>query len=121
MEGVQSYSQFHVWQLKSEMNVASIHVQVADGTNGQLVRNRVQQILKGIGASQISVQVEEEAFFRRIQTTCPMYRLPSRVNRGALVHSHKDHGHGGKHGHSHNGHGHSHSHSDHHGHSHSHG
>ncbi|KAH7728467.1 cation efflux family protein [Aphelenchoides avenae] len=113
VEGVTSYSQLNLWQLKSEMNVASVHVQVQDGTNGQLIRHRVQQILKGIGASQVSVQVEEEAFFRRIQSTCPMYRVPHRINRGALVHSHKDHGHG--HGHSHN-----HSQSDKHAHSHNH-
>jgi zinc transporter 5/7 len=116
VEGVRSYSQFHVWQLKSEANVASIHIQTNDGVNAQLIRHKVHQLLKQFGATQISVQVEDETFFRRIQTTCPSYRLPPRVDRGALVHSHK--GSHGAHGHSHNGHSHESGHGHGHGHSH---
>ncbi|KAK0426008.1 hypothetical protein QR680_009500 [Steinernema hermaphroditum] len=116
VEGVESYSRAHVWQLKSEMNVASLNVQVKEETNEQMIRTRVEEIMKEAGVNQSTIQVEKQSFFNRIQALCPSYRVPHVVTRGALIHSSKkyddDHGHGhshsGGHGHSHGGHGHSH-------------
>uniref|UniRef100_A0A1I7YXP8 Proton-coupled zinc antiporter SLC30A5 n=1 Tax=Steinernema glaseri TaxID=37863 RepID=A0A1I7YXP8_9BILA len=116
VEGVESYSRAHVWQLKSEMNVASVNVQVAEETNEQTIRAKVEEILKEAGVNQSTVQVEKQSFFNRIQSMCPSYRFPHRVNRGALIHPSKPkpcadshgHSHSGGHGHSHEGHGHSH-------------
>uniref|UniRef100_A0A915EF86 Proton-coupled zinc antiporter SLC30A5 n=1 Tax=Ditylenchus dipsaci TaxID=166011 RepID=A0A915EF86_9BILA len=64
LEGVLDQTQFHVWQLKSGVNVASIHVRTTDQANDQLMRQRVHQILRKWGATQICVQVEKEAFGR---------------------------------------------------------
>lgn len=62
VEGVQSHSQFHLWQLKSSVNVVSIHVRVADQANEHAIRQRVAQILKKIGGTHVTVQVEKEVF-----------------------------------------------------------
>jgi len=45
IEGVQSYSDAHFWQLKGDLNVASLHIQVSDTANAQLVRLKVGFIL----------------------------------------------------------------------------
>jgi len=62
VEGVQSYSQFHFWQLKSSTNVVSIHIRVVDQANEHSIRQRVVQILKKIGGTHVTVQVEKEVF-----------------------------------------------------------
>jgi len=62
VEGVQSHSQFHLWQLKSSVNVVSIHIRVADQANEHAIRQRVAQILKKIGGTHVTVQVEKEVF-----------------------------------------------------------
>ncbi|TKR92830.1 hypothetical protein L596_007402 [Steinernema carpocapsae] len=114
VEGVESYSRFHVWQLKSDLNVASVNVQLSEDANEQQVRAKVEEILKEAGVDQSTVQIEKQSFFHRIQSLSPSYCFPHRVHRGALVHSSKSkkcdegHGHIHDHGHSHNGHGHSH-------------
>ncbi|VDK79307.1 unnamed protein product [Cylicostephanus goldi] len=41
VEGVQSYSKPHFWQLKSDLNVASVHIQAAPEANAQLIRHKV--------------------------------------------------------------------------------
>lgn len=69
VEGVHDHTQFHAWQLKSGVNVASIHVKVSDDANDQIVRQRINQILRKYGATQISVQVEKEAFIRRLNAS----------------------------------------------------
>ncbi|VDM43855.1 unnamed protein product [Toxocara canis] len=125
LDGVKSYSRSHFWQLKSDLNVASLHVQISDDANDQFIRQKVLQLLKESGATQASVQVEKESFFHLIQSMCPSYRIPYRVTKGLSVgysrgHSHEaDEGH---HGHSHTtsrGHGHTHEEGDHgHGHGH---
>ncbi|EYC15856.1 hypothetical protein Y032_0035g3003 [Ancylostoma ceylanicum] len=110
VDGVRSYSKAHFWQLKSDLNVASVHIQAAPEANAQLIRHKVAAQLRAAGATQCSVQVEKDDFVQRIQQLCPSYRFGHNVVRGTTIvrerkhrHSH-DHGHG----HSHNGHGHSH-------------
>lgn len=53
-----SYSNVHLWQLKSVFNVASLHVQVNDNANDQIIRLKVLKILKSINITQASVQVD---------------------------------------------------------------
>ncbi|KAK6009624.1 cation diffusion facilitator family transporter, partial [Ostertagia ostertagi] len=93
VDGVKSYSKAHYWQLKSDLNVASVAAQ-----------------LRAAGATQCSVQVEKDFFTQRIQQLCPSYRFGHNVARGTTIarerKSHSNHGHG----HSHNGHDHGHSH-----------
>lgn len=117
VDGVLSYSRSHFWQLKSDLNVASLHVQVRDDVNDQILRQKIVQMLKEAGATQASVQIEKDGFFHLIQSMCPSYRLPYRVTKGLSVgysqghchdaddthhgHSHGDGGHGHDHGHSH--------------------
>lgn len=57
IEGVVSYSNVHLWQLKSVLNVASLHIQVANDANDQGVRQKAIKILKSANISQASVQV----------------------------------------------------------------
>ncbi|MFH4975254.1 hypothetical protein AB6A40_001963 [Gnathostoma spinigerum] len=120
IDGVISYSRAHIWQLKSDLNVVSIHVQISDETNDQLVRYRITKLLKLPGVSQVTVQVEKESFFQNIQAICPSYRIPHRITKGIAMedilpgdchgHSHNDdHAHNHDHGHSHSTHAHSHS------------
>ena len=125
IDGVQSYSNLHAWQLKGEVNVLSIHLQLGDEANDQAVRSKAYQVFKNAGIQHITVQIEKERFFRRIQNLIPMFRPPQRIEKGVHVvkhHDHNHHGHDHGHDHSHDHHGHDHSH-DHqgHGHSHSHG
>ncbi|CAJ0944393.1 unnamed protein product, partial [Mesorhabditis belari] len=118
VDGVESYSQAHFWQLKSDLNVASVHVHVKDEANAQMIRNKVLALLKAAGATQSTVQVEKSSFNQRIQQLCPSYRVAHRVVRGTTVSRRAQNG---GHGHSHSAGGHGHSHGDdggHHGHSH---
>ncbi|KAE9421753.1 hypothetical protein Angca_007226, partial [Angiostrongylus cantonensis] len=119
VDGVKSYSKAHFWQLKSDLNVASVHIQAAPEANAQIIRHKVAAQLKAAGATQCSVQVEKEFFLQRIQQLCPSYRFDHKVVRGTAIvrerkkslalHGHSHHGHShNSHGHSHNGHGHSH-------------
>uniref|UniRef100_A0A915AVW8 Proton-coupled zinc antiporter SLC30A5 n=1 Tax=Parascaris univalens TaxID=6257 RepID=A0A915AVW8_PARUN len=117
LDGVLSYSRSHFWQLKSDLNVASLHVQVRDDVNDQIIRQKILQMLKEGGATQAAVQIEKDGFFHLIQSMCPSYRLPYRVTKGLSVgynqgnchdandthhgHSHGEGGHGHDHGHSH--------------------
>ncbi|PIO64712.1 cation diffusion facilitator family transporter [Teladorsagia circumcincta] len=41
VDGVKSYSKAHYWQLKSDLNVASVHIQAAPEANAQLIRHKV--------------------------------------------------------------------------------
>jgi len=88
IEGVQAYSQFHLWQLKSGVNVASIHVKVSDESQDQLIRQRVQQVLKKVGASQITVQVEKEVFTTRFQASNQAVYRSQPVTNTHHQHSH---------------------------------
>nr|CDJ94129.1 Cation efflux protein domain containing protein [Haemonchus contortus] len=110
IDGVKSYSKAHYWQLKSDLNVASVHIQATPEANAQLIRHKVSAQLRAAGATQCSVQVEKDFFTQRIQQLCPSYRFGHNVVRGTTIarerKSHSNHGHG----HSHNGHGHGHSH-----------
>ncbi|WKX92332.1 hypothetical protein Q1695_010396 [Nippostrongylus brasiliensis] len=114
LDGVRSYSKAHFWQLKSDLNVASVHIQATPEANAQMIRHKVAAQLKAAGATQCSVQVEKDAFTQRIQQLCPSYKFGHSVVRGTTIsrkdrkpHSNHSHDH---HGHSHNGHGHGHSH-----------
>lgn len=108
IEHVESYSNAHMWQ-HNDINVASVHVQVQDEANAQMVRHRVANILKNIGASHSTVQVEKKAFSHRIQQLCPGYKTGYTVVRGSVIRDNKK-----QHGHSHDHHGHSHDHGGHH-------
>uniref|UniRef100_A0A914XFY1 Proton-coupled zinc antiporter SLC30A5 n=1 Tax=Plectus sambesii TaxID=2011161 RepID=A0A914XFY1_9BILA len=87
IDGVVSYSNTHVWQLKSELNVGTLHVQVRDDANLQAVRQRVVGILKEIGVSQAAVQVERDAFFHRITSLVPSYEIHHRVSKAPSIHN----------------------------------
>lgn len=43
LEGVISFSSPHIWQLKSDLNVASLHVQVKNDANIQSIRHKVRE------------------------------------------------------------------------------
>ena len=60
MEGVLGTSNFHCWQLKSGVNVCSLHVQASHEANEQVLRHRIQQALKAHDLQQITVQVEKD-------------------------------------------------------------
>ncbi|CAB3407130.1 unnamed protein product [Caenorhabditis bovis] len=108
VEGVESYSNAHMWQLKSDINVASVHVQVAADANVQMVRHRVSNILKSTGATHSTVQVEKQLFVSRIQQVCPGYKQGHLVTRGSVIREAHGHSHSGEHAHSHDHHGHTH-------------
>ncbi|CAO4363664.1 unnamed protein product [Caenorhabditis nigoni] len=109
IENVDSYSNAHLWQ-HNDMNVASVHVQVKDEANAQMVRHRVANILKNLGASHSTVQVEKKAFAHRVQQLCPGYKSGYTVVRGSVIRDNSKK----QHGHSHDHHGHSHDHGGHH-------
>ncbi|KJH40879.1 cation efflux family protein [Dictyocaulus viviparus] len=111
IDGVKSYSKAHFWQLKSDLNVASVHIQATQDANSQIIRHKVAAQLRAAGAAQYSIQVEKDAFLQKIQQLCPSYRFDHHVTRGTTIirerkshvshgHSHHDHSHG-THGHSH--------------------
>ncbi|PAV66759.1 hypothetical protein WR25_10493 isoform E [Diploscapter pachys] len=79
IEGVQSYSDAHFWQLKGDLNVASLHIQVSDTANAQLVRLKATQLLQAVGATQCTIQVEKDIFRHRIQQLCPKYAISYKV------------------------------------------
>ncbi|KAK5984054.1 Solute carrier family 30 (Zinc transporter) member 5 [Trichostrongylus colubriformis] len=108
VEGVKSYSKAHYWQLKSDLNVASVHIQATPEANAQLIRHKVAAQLRAAGATQCSVQVEKDFFTQRIQQLCPSYRFGHTVARGTTIARERKPQ--NNHGHSHNGHGHGHSH-----------
>ncbi|VDK80617.1 unnamed protein product [Litomosoides sigmodontis] len=85
IEGVVSYSNVHLWQLKSVFNVASLHVQVNDDANDQIVRLKVLKNLKSINIAQASVQIEKESFFHQISVLCPSYKIPQRITKGVSI------------------------------------
>uniref|UniRef100_A0A0N5AY42 Proton-coupled zinc antiporter SLC30A5 n=1 Tax=Syphacia muris TaxID=451379 RepID=A0A0N5AY42_9BILA len=104
VEGVISYSKPHFWQLKSEVNIGTLHVQVADDVNAQAVRQTIIRLLKEAGAIQMVVQVEKQSFIHRIQSICPSYKLGHPVTKGFNVigngHLNKsEHNHGHSHSH----------------------
>uniref|UniRef100_A0A1I7UT16 Proton-coupled zinc antiporter SLC30A5 n=1 Tax=Caenorhabditis tropicalis TaxID=1561998 RepID=A0A1I7UT16_9PELO len=103
IEHVESYSNAHMWQ-HNDINVASVHVQVADEANAQMVRHRVANILKGVGSAHSTVQVEKKAFGNRIQQLCPNYKMGYTVVRGSVIKDKKPHGHSHGHSHDHGGH-----------------
>ncbi|VDO61431.1 unnamed protein product [Heligmosomoides polygyrus] len=80
VDGVRSYSKAHFWQLKSDLNVASVHVQATPEANAQLIRHKVAAQLRAAGATQCSVQVEKDFFTQRIQQLCPSYRFGHSVS-----------------------------------------
>ncbi|CAD6184368.1 unnamed protein product [Caenorhabditis auriculariae] len=113
VDGVLSYSKAHLWQLKSDLNVASLHVQATSGSNAQMIRHKVGGLLKAAGATHYTVQVEKDVFKQKIQQICPGYRLGHPIEKGTMLprkpRNGHGHSHGGSHGHSHGGsHGHSH-------------
>ncbi|CAD21657.2 Proton-coupled zinc antiporter SLC30A5 [Caenorhabditis elegans] len=103
IEHVESYSNAHMWQHKSDINVASVHVQVKEEANAQMIRHRVSNILKSTGATHSTVQVEKKTFAHRIQQVCPGYKAGYTVVRGSVIRE-KKHDHSHHHGHSHDDH-----------------
>ena len=88
IEGVLGYTELHIWQLKSGFNVATIHLRVVEESNNQIVRQRALQILKKIGANQITIQVEKEAFSIRnnnVGGNLPASRYKTNQNGHAFV------------------------------------
>lgn len=128
LSGVKSYSSFHLWQLKSDTNVASISLQVDDKANEQVVRQTAKQIFKKFGILQVSIQIEKREFEVQLNSIYPGYRPPVQIDRASFLpkenHSHShSHSNDSNHGHSHSpasNHGHSHSPTSNHGHSHDH-
>lgn len=59
MEGVQGYSNFHYWQLKSGVNVCSLQISIHPQVNEQILRQRIHHLLKGYEIHQITVQMEK--------------------------------------------------------------
>ena len=85
MEGVVNHSNFHIWQLKSGINVASVHVEINNEVNEQIVRQCVAQILRQHGATHITVQIEKA--FNLVQHTQQINRSDNRqvpLSNGAL-------------------------------------
>lgn len=60
IEGVQGCTDFHCWQLKSDLNVASLHIQANPQANEQVLRQRISQLLKSYELQQITIQVEND-------------------------------------------------------------
>lgn len=129
LNGVRSFSNFHVWQLKSDNNVASACLQIEDTANEQVVRQSAKQIFKKFGILQATIQIEKKEFEVHLNALYPGYRHSVQINRSSFVpkinhshshsndndgHAHSSHGHShdghSSHGHSHDGHGHSHNH-----------
>uniref|UniRef100_A0A8R1E535 Proton-coupled zinc antiporter SLC30A5 n=1 Tax=Caenorhabditis japonica TaxID=281687 RepID=A0A8R1E535_CAEJA len=92
IEHVDSYSNARMWQLNSNINVASLTVQVKEEGNAQMVRHRVANILKSAGATHTSVQVEKKPFAERIQQLCPGYKIGYMVKRGTLIRDNRNDG-----------------------------
>lgn len=61
IEGVIGFTNLHAWQLKSGANVVSVHVRVYNEVNEQLIRQRIYQMFKKYGFTQITVQIEKGA------------------------------------------------------------
>lgn len=74
-----------MWQHKSDINVASVHVQVKEEANAQMIRHRVSNILKSTGATHSTVQVEKKTFAHRIQQVCPGYKAGYTVRDALLL------------------------------------
>ncbi|CAD5231966.1 unnamed protein product [Bursaphelenchus xylophilus] len=111
VNGVKSLSDFHLWQLKSEANVATICIQVYDNMDEEEIRYIVRQIMKRYGVQQMTIQVEKTLFETRVQSRIPGYRRVGLVDRSSFIPSaNHSHSHGIDHGHSHSdvAHGHSH-------------
>ena len=62
IEDVKNYSHLHLWQLKSNVNVASVHVEIDNNSNEQIVRQKVVALLRKYNATQSTVQVEKSQF-----------------------------------------------------------
>lgn len=109
IEGVLSYSKPHFWQLKSDSNVGTLHVQVVESMNSQPIRRCIIRLLKEAGAVQTAVQIEKQSFLHRIQSMCPSYKLGHAITKGVSVanstrFTHQSHGYGRQtfsHSHSH--------------------
>ncbi|VDK87227.1 unnamed protein product [Onchocerca ochengi] len=69
IDGVISYSNVHLWQLKSVFNVASLHVQVNDNANDQAIR----------------LKIEKGSFFHQISALCPSYKIAQRITKGVSI------------------------------------
>ncbi|KAF8365425.1 hypothetical protein PRIPAC_83254 [Pristionchus pacificus] len=116
LEGVISFSSPHIWQLKSDLNVASLHVQVKNDANIQSIRHKVASLLKASGATQSTVQVEMERFESMMKESHNGWIEGTKRRKGDGIRVERRNGNGkcegggGGHGHSHDGYGHGHSH-----------
>ncbi len=81
IEGVVSYRKMHVWQLNSEQYIGSLIVEVTPETNQKKVTRQVLDVLHHSGLTQISVQIEKDAFFQHISSLLPGYQIPQRTNK----------------------------------------
>ncbi|GMT28723.1 hypothetical protein PFISCL1PPCAC_20020 [Pristionchus fissidentatus] len=106
MDGVLSFSSPHVWQLKSDLNVASLHVQVDNDANIQAIRHKAASLLKAGGATQSTIQVEKEWFQSTMRNSHSGWMEGTKRRKGDRITVEKR----SRHGHSHGGGDHSHSH-----------
>jgi cobalt-zinc-cadmium efflux system protein len=59
--GVVDVHDLHVWTLTSEMEVASVHLMVCDGTDSHAVLDRAREIMReGHGIDHATLQVEPD-------------------------------------------------------------
>ncbi|GMT00739.1 hypothetical protein PENTCL1PPCAC_22913 [Pristionchus entomophagus] len=111
LDGVISFSSPHVWQLKSDLNVASLHVQVKNDANVQAIRHKVASLLKASGATQSTIQVEMERFESMMRGSHSGWTEGTKRRKGDGITVERRNGgnsHSHDNAHSHNGHGHSH-------------
>jgi cobalt-zinc-cadmium efflux system protein len=61
LDGVVDVHDLHVWTLTSEMDVASVHLMVSDGTDAHAVLDRARVIMReGHGIDHATLQVEPD-------------------------------------------------------------
>ncbi|CAF0817886.1 unnamed protein product [Rotaria sp. Silwood1] len=66
LDKVLSYSDEHFWKLSSSTTVGTIHIQISNDGDEQLVTSQVQSILKEAQMQNIAVQVEKQIFFNHL-------------------------------------------------------
>lgn len=66
IEGVISYRDDHLWQLSSSSYVTTLHVLIEQNSYEQLIGSQIQNILKELKISNVTIQLEKEVFFQHL-------------------------------------------------------
>lgn len=61
-----SYRDDHLWQLSSNSQVATLHVQISSNAYEQLISAQINSILREMKLSNLAVQIEKEGFFHHL-------------------------------------------------------